>query len=125
MLVNNVPEVRRLLSVGAGVNVQDSDGDTPLHWASMKGHVQVVVELLKHGADIEAKEIHGGTLYTAPVLMAMCPLSTNYSAPAIAMAQLLVSSASARVEEEQILKRKTTTATLLYSVPAGTAICPL
>jgi ankyrin repeat protein len=61
MLENNLAEVRRLLSVGADVNAKDSDGDTPLHWASMKGYVQVVVDLLGRGADIEAKEIHGGT----------------------------------------------------------------
>jgi ankyrin repeat protein len=53
---NNLPEVSRLLSVGADVNVKDCIDFTPLHWACRKGHVQVVVELLEHGADIEAKE---------------------------------------------------------------------
>jgi ankyrin repeat protein len=53
---NNLPEVSRLLSVGADVNAKDNRDRTPLHWASLRGHVQVVVELLEHGADIEAKD---------------------------------------------------------------------
>jgi ankyrin repeat protein len=53
---NNQPEVSRLLSVGADVNTKDNHGTAPLHWASIKGHVQVVVDLLEHGADIEAKD---------------------------------------------------------------------
>jgi ankyrin repeat protein len=52
---NNLPEVSRLLSVGADVNAKDNDGCTPLHEACWKGHVQVFQALLDHGADIEAK----------------------------------------------------------------------
>jgi ankyrin repeat protein len=52
---NNVPEVCRLLSVGADVNANDNGDRTPLHWASDKGHVQVFKELVEHGADIETK----------------------------------------------------------------------
>jgi ankyrin repeat protein len=52
---NNLPEVRRLLSIGANVNAQGSGGVTPLHRVSWSGHVPVVKELLGHGADIEAK----------------------------------------------------------------------
>jgi ankyrin repeat protein len=61
MFENNLPEIRRLLSVGADVNAQRRSIGymMPLHWASMKGHVQVVVELLEHGADIEAKDNRG------------------------------------------------------------------
>jgi ankyrin repeat protein len=51
---NNLPEVSRLLSVGADVNARNNFGSTPLSWASHYGHVPVVVELLKHGADIDA-----------------------------------------------------------------------
>jgi ankyrin repeat protein len=58
---NNLPEVSRLLSVGADVNANDSDGYTPLHWASLFGHVQVFQALLEHGADIEAKHNGGMT----------------------------------------------------------------
>jgi ankyrin repeat protein len=52
---NNLPEIRRLLSVGADVNATNTDGWTPLHKACMKGHVQVFKELVEYGADIEAK----------------------------------------------------------------------
>jgi ankyrin repeat protein len=60
---NNVPEVRRLLSVGADVNAQDRDGShwTPLHNARYKGHVQVAKELIGHGADAEATTHTGST----------------------------------------------------------------
>jgi ankyrin repeat protein len=58
---NNVPEVRRLLSVGADVKVKDHEGFTPLHWAIYYGHVQVFQALREHGADIEAKDNHGWT----------------------------------------------------------------
>jgi ankyrin repeat protein len=59
---NNLPEVRRLLSVGADVNATNRYvGSAPLHWASRKGHVQVVNELLDHGADTEATTALGST----------------------------------------------------------------
>jgi ankyrin repeat protein len=54
-------EVRRLLSVGADVNAKNDYGSTPLHWASLRGHVQVFKELLDHGANIEAKNAGGDT----------------------------------------------------------------
>jgi ankyrin repeat protein len=52
---NNLPEVSRLLSVGADVNAKDNHDRTPLQWACEKGHVQVVNKLLDHGADVDAK----------------------------------------------------------------------
>jgi ankyrin repeat protein len=58
---NNLPEVSRLLSVGADVNVSGNLGWTPLHWACFRGHLQVFNELLDHGADIEAKSNFGRT----------------------------------------------------------------
>jgi ankyrin repeat protein len=58
---NNLPEVRRLLSVGADVNVKGNYGFTPLFWASMRGHLQVVKELLDHGSDTEASASGGWT----------------------------------------------------------------
>jgi hypothetical protein len=58
---NNVPEVCRLLSVGADVNAKNRFGWTPLHWTCCNGHSQAVQALLEHGADIEAKHNGGGT----------------------------------------------------------------
>jgi ankyrin repeat protein len=57
----SLPEVSRLWSVGADVNVKDGRGWTPLHAASFWGHVQVVKELREYGADIDAKTKDGWT----------------------------------------------------------------
>jgi ankyrin repeat protein len=63
---NDLPEVSRLISVGADVNAKDKNSNTPLHWASNNGHVQVVNKLVEYGADIEAKDSEGRTpLYDA------------------------------------------------------------
>jgi ankyrin repeat protein len=43
------------------VNAKDNVDCTPLHLASNCGHVQVVTELLEHGADTEATNIAGST----------------------------------------------------------------
>jgi ankyrin repeat protein len=59
--INNLPEVRRLLSVGADVNATTETGWTSLHQACMNGHLEVFNELLHHGADIEAKNNTGWT----------------------------------------------------------------
>jgi ankyrin repeat protein len=58
---NILPEVRRLLSVGADVNAKCNGDWTPLHRVSYRGHVQIVKELVEHGADIEATTIIGWT----------------------------------------------------------------
>jgi ankyrin repeat protein len=62
---NNLLEVSRLLSVGADVNAKDDHGETPLHWASQRGHVLVVIELLEHGADIESTSFGRTPLHCA------------------------------------------------------------
>jgi ankyrin repeat protein len=53
--------VRLLLEHGADINVQDEDGWTPLHWASMNGALEVVRLLLEHGSEVEAKHNGGKT----------------------------------------------------------------
>ena len=37
---------------GAKVEIADNDGLTPLHIAANEGHVEVVRELLQHGASV-------------------------------------------------------------------------
>jgi ankyrin repeat protein len=48
----NLSEVRRLLDAGIDVNLKDYYGRTPLHIASLFGHIDIVKELLIRGADI-------------------------------------------------------------------------
>jgi ankyrin repeat protein len=67
-LENNLPEVSRILSVGADVNAKDNNGDTLLIVACCMGHSQVVIELLIHGAEAEAQDNHGW----APLHYACC-----------------------------------------------------
>jgi ankyrin repeat protein len=81
---NNLPEVSRLLSVGADANAKGRSYRTPLHWACCNGHVQVFQALLEHGSDIEAKDKSDATpLHWAcfkghvPVVNEL--LSPNYS----------------------------------------------
>ena len=41
------------------VNMKDNHGDTPLHEACIRGEVGIVKDLLKHGADPDAKNYDG------------------------------------------------------------------
>jgi ankyrin repeat protein len=56
---------RLLLKSGASLASRNKYGQTPLHKASSTGYIDVVTQLLKHGADMEAKDSSGGT----PLLM--------------------------------------------------------
>jgi ankyrin repeat protein len=58
---NNLPEVERLLSVGAHVNAKGDYDWSPLHWACHRGHVRVFQALRENGADIEATDNSGFT----------------------------------------------------------------
>jgi ankyrin repeat protein len=53
---SNLLQFRFLLSVRDGVNGKTSDGSTHLIVASLRDHVQVVIELLEHGADVNTKD---------------------------------------------------------------------
>jgi ankyrin repeat protein len=53
--------VERLLAAGAAVNVQDGDGDTPLHVAAWEENVEVVKRLLSAGAAVNIQSRYGET----------------------------------------------------------------
>ncbi|XP_048351097.1 ankyrin repeat domain-containing protein 49 [Sphaerodactylus townsendi] len=59
---NRLNTVQRLLSQNlAPVNVRDEDRYTPLHRAAYNGHLEVVRELIAHGADIHALTVDSWT----------------------------------------------------------------
>ncbi len=41
------------------INSQDDFGATPLHWAGIRGQVEISMYLIEHGADVNIKESHG------------------------------------------------------------------
>jgi hypothetical protein len=55
------PAAKLLLEKGADAAVADGDGQTPLHWASSKGHIDVVKLLLEKRADAAVADGDGWT----------------------------------------------------------------
>jgi ankyrin repeat protein len=51
-----IERVKLLISEDADVNVKDSYGLTPLHYAAREGHKEIVELLLEHGADVNISE---------------------------------------------------------------------
>jgi palmitoyltransferase len=47
------------LQHGGDVNSADNIQQTPLHWAAVKGSIDVADLLLQHGARIEAVDVNG------------------------------------------------------------------
>jgi ankyrin repeat protein len=50
----HAPIVTLLLNYGAQIDARDRDGETPLHWAALRGHKEAARRLLKRGADVAA-----------------------------------------------------------------------
>ncbi|CAO2649967.1 Nn.00g012590.m01.CDS01 [Neocucurbitaria sp. VM-36] len=55
-------DVLRLIREGADINAQDAFGETPLHYATERQHIDVVRVLLRAGADPEVKNKRGMTI---------------------------------------------------------------
>ena len=62
----NTEIVLALISLGVDVDVQDDEGSTPLHVATVEGHLQTAQVLVMAGARIDIKDYNGFTpLYIA------------------------------------------------------------
>ncbi|CAK9063480.1 unnamed protein product [Durusdinium trenchii] len=57
------------------IHTYDETGQMPLHHAVCKGHKEMVKELLKHGADIEATN-HDGMKFAVLVALGVCKVPT-------------------------------------------------
>ncbi len=55
-LRNNAKAVRMMLDAGWPVDARGDNGQTPLHWAGFHGNVEMVRDLLRHHAPLEAQE---------------------------------------------------------------------
>lgn len=51
--IGDVKLAREILDVGANIDVQDSDKETPVYLAARNGHMGMVEFLVKHGANLE------------------------------------------------------------------------
>jgi len=74
---NNLPEVAELLLLGgASANAPGSCGETPLHYAALKGRVQLGELLLAHGATPTVHTTKGRTdmFNTSPPVVGETPL---------------------------------------------------
>ena len=50
-----------MIQAGANVNVANSGGATPLHFASQEGHFEIVKALARAGANVGLKKNNGET----------------------------------------------------------------
>ena len=57
----NVEAIKQHLAAGTDVNVRDSIGETPLHYAARWGHKGIAELLIANGADVNAKHDYGYT----------------------------------------------------------------
>ncbi|CAL5070843.1 unnamed protein product [Urochloa decumbens] len=54
-------DILKHLAAGVDVNLRDTEGRTPLHWAVDRGHLSAVEVLAKANADLNAKDNEGQT----------------------------------------------------------------
>jgi hypothetical protein len=58
---------RYLLGVGIDPNAGDNTGLNAIHWAANRGQLEVVRLLIGHGANLEIRNMYGGTVLGATV----------------------------------------------------------
>ncbi len=54
--------VEFLLGKGVDLAAHGGDGQTPLHWAVITGHLEIVKFMLQHHPPLEARNMYGGTV---------------------------------------------------------------
>ena len=57
----DIQEIAELISRGADINARAGSGETPLSYASFKGHKDVVNLLIEKGADVNIRDSEGDT----------------------------------------------------------------
>ena len=57
----DIAAVKQHLAAGADVNAKREDGVTPLYWAALEGHKEIVELLIENGANVNAKDDGGRT----------------------------------------------------------------
>jgi uncharacterized protein len=71
-MIGNVELIRQLLTSGASVDERNENGETALHIAAAAGKLNVVIELVSHGAEINAPRIiHGTAINYKPISAAV------------------------------------------------------
>ena len=60
-IITTIKEKGEFLNEGADVNAKDNKGNTPLHKAAQKGHLEFIEFLVGKGADVNAKNDDGNT----------------------------------------------------------------
>lgn len=57
----NLPEVRRMLRIGASLSTPDRHGNTPMHLAAVNGHMLIMAMIAERDVDLCAKNYEGQT----------------------------------------------------------------
>jgi hypothetical protein len=105
LAVLNAKLVDALLKKGAHVNIQDSEGSTPLHWAVVARKSQSVELLLEAGADIKIRDKagHRAIDYVIPPIGEIRRLHPAYSDAECAKVLELIESNLMTPDERKIL----------------------